>query len=44
MANNSGWIFIDETHYKDTKTGEIFEISRDSLKLDRIDENGTISE
>ena len=44
MENNGGWIFIDETHYKDTKTGETFEIIRDSLKLDRINENGTISE
>ena len=44
MENNGGWIFIDKTHYKDTKTGETFEIIRDSLKLDRINENGTISE
>ena len=46
MADNTftGWIIIDDTHYQDVKTGEIYEIVRDSLKLDRINENGTIRE
>ena len=46
MANdpNTGWVFIDETHYMDTETGEVFEVDRNSLTLSRINDNGTIGE